>query len=71
MLLPLLNEEVRFADVAPDGTLAVGFAAGALRCLPGATHEAWDFTKVTGEMVVCMPGGALAVWSGRKRSQDA
>lgn len=63
LLLPLLNEEVQSAAVAPDGSLAVTFAAGALTCLPGDAYEAWEFRTESGALVVCMPGGDLAIWS--------
>ena len=67
LLLPLLNEDVQSAVVAPDGTLVVSFAAGALTCRPGEAYEAWEFRKESGAMVVCMPGGALAIWTDMKR----
>lgn len=63
LLLPLLNEEVRSAAVAPDGTLTVAFGAGVLRCVPDEKYEAWEFTKESGAMVICMGGGELAIWS--------
>ena len=63
ILLPFLNESVVSAGVGPGGTLAVAFEAGVVTCSPDEQYEAWEFTTEAGAMVVCMGGGALAIWS--------
>ena len=45
------------------GMLSVGFNTGwRLRVPPDEQFEAWTFTGASGEKVVCMPGGELAIW---------
>jgi hypothetical protein len=68
LLLPLLNESVVSAGIVQGGTLAVAFDAGVLRCDPDEKYEAWEFTTESGAMVVCMGGGALAIWSEHQQA---
>jgi Family of unknown function (DUF6188) len=55
---------------ATDGILSLTFADGAtLRCEPSAEYEAWQVVGGSPEnLVVCMPGGELAVWDDRTPS---
>ncbi len=69
LLLLLLNETVVFAGVVQSGALAVAFDAGVLKCDPDEKYEAWEFTTESGAMVLCMGGGALAIWSDRQQAQ--
>jgi Family of unknown function (DUF6188) len=47
-----------------DGTLMLSFANGSLlRCEPDARYEAWQVVGGSPQsLVVCQPGGELAVW---------
>jgi hypothetical protein len=53
-----------------DSVLVLTFADGAtLRCDPSAEYEAWQVVGGSPEnLVVCMPGGELAVWDERTPS---
>ena len=68
ILLPLLNESVVSAGVVRGGALALAFDAGVLTCGPDAKYEAWEFTTRAGTLVVCMEGGALAIWFDDQRA---
>ena len=50
--------------VADDGELALRFADGELLTVPPEeNYEAWELRDDTGWLVVCMPGGSLAIWA--------
>jgi hypothetical protein len=52
------------ATVAEDGQLTVRFAGGTtLRAPPDENYEAWQLRDDTGLLIVCKPGGGLAVRS--------
>jgi hypothetical protein len=60
----LLNQSVTSASADYTGTLILGFDSGtSLRVEPDPDYEAWNITGPRGRMIVCMPGGELAVWS--------
>ncbi len=61
-----VKQEIRSTTVDESGGLTVAFADGArLRIEPDEDYEAWTVTGPKGFMVVCMPGGELAIWSAK------
>ncbi len=42
---------------------------GVLEYDPDEKYEAWEFTTESGAMVLCMGGGALAIWSEHQQAQ--
>lgn len=66
-LLPavmLFNRRLESVLMYKNGTLRLHFEDGArLRVLPHESYEAWNMNGDDGLMIVCMPGGELAVWS--------
>jgi hypothetical protein len=65
----LIGRVVQSASVDPDGTLCLAFNGGAsLRCEPDPQYEAWQVVGGDPQtLVVCMPGGELAIWDSRHR----
>ena len=47
-----------------DDSFVLGIEQSAenLSVEPDSAYEAWTVTRADGMMVVCMPGGTLAVW---------
>lgn len=65
-LLEIARSVVSAASAAEDGTLAVVFRSGAvLQVAPDERYESWVLTGRSGFMVVCTPGGEIAVWEGQ------
>ncbi|MGY5883476.1 DUF6188 family protein [Modestobacter lacusdianchii] len=62
LLLPLLNGDVVAVAVGDDGALGLTIGETTLRCAPDPDHEAWQVTGSDVGLVVCGPGGDLAVW---------
>ncbi|MEV4346305.1 DUF6188 family protein [Actinoplanes sp. NPDC049596] len=63
VLAPLLGDVVSTAQ-ASDGELSLTFGTGAeLRVGPDPEVESWAFTNPDGPLIVCLPGGELAVWA--------
>lgn len=62
-VLALVGQSVIAADT-PGGCLVLAFSSGAeLRCRPHETYEAWEVAGGSpADLVVCLPGGELAVW---------
>jgi hypothetical protein len=59
----LVNQAVD-ATIAEDRQLTLRFAGGTtLTVPPDDKCEAWQLRDDTGLLIVCMPGGGLAVWS--------
>jgi hypothetical protein len=56
--------DVLEAGVAESGELRLSFACGlVLRAPPHAAFDAWNVSGPDGFLVVCTPGGELAVWA--------
>ena len=62
---PLLGQAITKAAVSTTGDLAITLNHAQLEVKAGDDHEAWQLSGPDGEMVVCMPGGELAVWGPR------
>ncbi|GAA0462542.1 hypothetical protein Ade02nite_29090 [Paractinoplanes deccanensis] len=63
-LAPFLGDAVQTAHTDKSGALTVTFAAGsALEVRPDPDVESWAFTNPDGPLIVCLPGGELAVWA--------
>jgi hypothetical protein len=61
-LLGLLHQTVE-AAVASDGELTLRFTDGTVLTVPPhGQYEAWQLRDEAGLLVVCMPGGRLAIW---------
>jgi hypothetical protein len=63
--LTLLHQIVTSASVSSTSTLDLHFANGmSLQVAPHpeGLYEAWDLSGNDGTMMVCRPGGTLAVW---------
>ena len=66
---PSLENQAVDATVAADGQLALRFAGGTtLRVPPDDKYEAWQLRDDTGVLIVCRPGGGLAVQSSGQPS---
>ena len=62
-LLEVARSTITAASTEDDGTLVVALGSSALlRVAPHDRYEAWTLTSRTGFMVVCVPGGELAIW---------
>jgi Family of unknown function (DUF6188) len=64
LAVPHLAGRTVSATSTEAGTLGISFADGAtLRCDPDENYEAWEVVGGDPQyLVVCMPGGELAVW---------
>lgn len=63
-LLSLLRSTVKDAVIGAEGELAVSFSTGARITVPAdPTYEAWELSAPLDGIIVCMPGGELAMWS--------
>lgn len=65
LLLPMLNEVVRDVSVEDGGGLLLTVGDVRLRCDALERYEAWNYSAPGGQLVVCLPGGGLSVWSNR------
>ena len=63
LLVPLLNGNVTGAAVNGLGGLSLTIDRTELHCPSHRDFEAWNFRRPDGVLVVCTPGGDLAVWS--------
>lgn len=64
--LALFNTTVLSAVAFKSGALRFVFSgAHRLEVAPDAEYEAWTVTGPDGMLVVCQPGGGLAVWPSR------
>ncbi|WP_250031212.1 DUF6188 family protein [Paractinoplanes maris] len=64
-LAMLLGDVVRTALVRDDGELTVCFDGGAeLAVGPDADAESWAVAGPDGRLIVCLPGGEVAAWTG-------
>jgi hypothetical protein len=63
-LLALYPDRLEEASVEADGSLRLTFLSGArITVPPNPQFEAWQVNGPEDYLVVCAPGGALAVWS--------
>jgi len=65
LLLPLLNGDVTDVDISEGGHLSLTVGVTTLQCRSGSGFEAWNYRGPSGEMVVSLPSGGLAIWSVR------
>jgi len=73
LALAALVQKIVVAASATDGVLTLAFTDGALlRCPPDPQYEAWQVVGGSPQyLVVCLPGGELAVWDKRHVPSDA
>ncbi len=64
-LLAVYPDRLNAAGAQADGTLRLTFISGAaVTVAPDPQFEAWQVNKATSHhLLVCMPGGELAVWT--------
>jgi hypothetical protein len=74
----LLFKKVTAAKAHKEGELEITFAHGvALHVLPNAYYESWHVVSEAGvaskdgSMIVCMPGGKLAIWGVSQSESDS
>ena len=68
-MLRLARATADRAHSRDDGALLLEFTDGSrLEVRASANYEAWQLVGPAGLMVVCMPGGELAVWTDDKES---
>jgi hypothetical protein len=59
----LVERAVTAATISDDGTLTLTFDDGSeIVAQPDIQYEAWTLTGPNRLIIVCMPGGDLAVW---------
>jgi hypothetical protein len=65
----LVGQTVDEATADEAGALRVRFSGGALLQVPAdEAYEAWSVSGPNGALVVCTPGGKLAIWSENSES---
>lgn len=69
----LIGCTITESGVASDGTLSITFGNAARFIVgPNNDYEAWTVSGPRGMLVVCTPGGELAIWSGEPpEAEDA
>lgn len=66
LLAPFVGNTIRELCVSDDGDLSVTFNdTSQLSVKASENYEAWSLSGPRGELVVCMPGGKLAIWGPR------
>ena len=63
---PLLGQTITGAEVSSAGNLTITLNQTLLQVEAGDDHEAWQIYGPSGEIIVCMPGGELAIWGPRR-----
>ncbi len=66
----LLGQEVTGVLLSPANDLAINLSDAQVSCRVNLNIESWNVNGPHGEMVVCMPGGELAVWGRRSEDQS-
>lgn len=62
-LVAVYPDALARSGVEENGTLVLGFTSGVTIAVPADEHyEAWQISGPDGYLVVCAPGGNLAVW---------
>ncbi len=62
----LIGQQIMSVLVSPEGDLAVKIGDTQLSVRAAYDYEAWEIDGPNGEMVICKPGGQLAIWGPRK-----
>jgi hypothetical protein len=67
----LFGQVVEAVDVEPENELVVTFVGGGgLRAPKHGDFESWSLVSDSGEQVVCLPSGGLAIWTSPIERQD-
>lgn len=62
----LVGQTVEDASADENGLLSIRFSGGTQIVVPpDKDYEAWSSSGPRGALVVCTPGGKLAIWSGQ------
>lgn len=61
----LVGETITHSEISANGTLTLRFEnCTQIVVEPDCSYEAWNMTGPDGLLVVCTPGGELAIWDG-------
>lgn len=63
VLLPLLYQTVVSAMVSADGSVRLTFDNGTIEVHPHPMYESWQLASQENWLVICVPGGGLALWT--------
>jgi hypothetical protein len=64
--LALLGHKAEALTAGEDGTLRLALSEGAqVTVAPADGYESWHLNGPSGLLVVCLPGGGLAVWDAK------
>lgn len=64
----LVGQVITASEVDDTGSLTVAFDGGnSLLVEPDRNYEAWTVTGPKGMIIVCQPGGELAIWHATER----
>ncbi|WP_301486546.1 DUF6188 family protein [Intrasporangium sp.] len=64
-LVDLVGQQISSVLVSEQGDLAISIGDTQLSTRAGADHEAWEIGGPKGVLIVCKPGGHLAIWGPR------
>jgi hypothetical protein len=65
-LVRLVGDVIIVAEAGGAGDLVIEFESGMkLAVRPNDDYEAWGLVGREGRRIICMPGGEIAVWSGK------
>lgn len=61
----LVGHSIDDAGVSETGVMTIHFDGSTrLKVEPDPAYEAWNVSGPAGFLIVCMPGGELAIWNG-------
>ncbi|BEL04533.1 hypothetical protein Q0Z83_027240 [Actinoplanes sichuanensis] len=61
-IIPLLNADTTMVSLSPDGSLTIGFGDVRLVAEPDEMYESWQVRADNDLLLVCVPGGDVAIW---------
>ncbi|WP_367652507.1 DUF6188 family protein [Intrasporangium sp.] len=61
----LVGQQISSVLVSETGDLAINIGHAQLSVAAGEDYEAWEMGGPHGEIILCKPGGDLAVWGPR------
>ena len=64
-LVGLIGASIEAVSVSNAGDMTIRCAVGQIDVCADDAFEAWQIYGPSGEIIVCMPGGELAIWGPR------